>query len=70
LASGKTTSISITPSAQPLRIALADFGKVHDLACEYFVGKVAAINEAKGYQRHFKASPMIRGRLWVELLSI
>ena len=56
--------------AQPLRIALAGFGKIHDPLCEHFVGKVAAISKAKRYQGHFISEAHDPDRLWVEPLAI
>ena len=56
--------------AQPLRIALAAFGKIHDPVCEHFVGKVAAISKAKRYQGHFISEAHDPDRLWVEPLAI
>jgi hypothetical protein len=56
--------------AQALGIALAGFCKIYDLACDHFVGQVAAISKPKRYQSHFKSNSHDPDRFRIEFLAI
>jgi hypothetical protein len=56
--------------AQSLGIALSGFCKIHDLVCEHFLGRVAAIGKSKRHQGHLECKAHDPDRLRIEFLAI
>jgi hypothetical protein len=56
--------------AQSLRIALTRLRERHDLVCDHFIGKVAAIGKSKRYQSHLESDAHNPDRLRIKFLAI